>query len=150
VSGILTSPSTQTRRRMEAVRRRDTGPEMALRSALHGRGLRFRVDAPIQGRRRRADLVFTRVRIAVYVDGCFWHRCPLHGTLPKSNTDWWVHKLQANVERDRATDRDLTNAGWLVIRVWEHEDVSEAATRVEEAYLDRRHERNRIVERTKE
>ncbi len=122
----------RTRARMSRQRRRDTAPEMALRRELHRRGLRFFVDrAPIAGMRRRADLVFPRRHVAVYVDGCFWHRCPLHATAPKNNAEWWDAKLTANVRRDRDTDARLTDAGWIVVRVWEHEDATTAADRVQ-------------------
>lgn len=117
---------------MERQGRRDTKPELALRKELWGRGLRYRVDvAPIRGLRRRADLVFSRSKVAVYVDGCFWHSCPTHATVPKSNREWWVAKLATNVDRDRDTDARLGEAGWMVVRVWEHEGVTEAADRVE-------------------
>lgn len=117
---------------MQAVRRRDTKPELLLRSALHRRGLRFYVDrAPLPKMRRRADLVFPRKRVAVYVDGCFWHGCPVHGTWPKNNADWWRAKIERNQARDRDTDRQLADAGWAVVRVWEHEGP-EAADRVAE------------------
>jgi DNA mismatch endonuclease (patch repair protein) len=89
--------------------------------------------APIKGVRRRADVVFTRSRVAVFVDGCFWHACPIHATWPKANADWWRAKLKANVERDRDTDRRLGDAGWSVVRVWEHESAADAADRVEDA-----------------
>lgn len=114
--------------------RRDTAPELALRRELHRRGRRFFVDRPpLAGLRRRADLVFPRRRVAVYVDGCFWHSCPQHATRPKSNADWWAQKLAANVARDRDTDDRLTAAGWAVVRVWEHEDPTSAADRVQAA-----------------
>lgn len=118
---------------MAAVRRRDTRPELALRHALHGRGLRYFVDrAPLaEDRRRRADLVFPRARVAVFVDGCFWHGCPEHTRLPTANAEWWAAKLEGNVSRDRETDARLAAAGWRVVRVWEHEPVEEAASRVE-------------------
>lgn len=107
---------------------------MRLRAALHARGLRYRLDQPIvPGRRRRVDIVFRPARVAVYVDGCFWHCCPDHGTIPRNNRAWWTEKLAANVARDRDTDRELQDAGWQVIRIWEHEDVDEAADRVERA-----------------
>jgi DNA mismatch endonuclease (patch repair protein) len=116
---------------MLANRRRDTGPERALRSELHRRGLRFRVDhPPVVGIRCRADLVFTRRRIAVFVDGCFWHACPTHGNLPKANREWWRTKLELNVVRDQRNNEALRNAGWQVIRIWEHELVESAADRV--------------------
>lgn len=116
---------------MQNTRRRDTPAELALRSALHRRGLRFFVDrAPLPGMRRRADLVFTRARVAVYVDGCFWHGCPLHGTAPKANAEWWRKKIARNQERDRDTVRRLAEAGWCVVRIWEHESTESAAARV--------------------
>jgi DNA mismatch endonuclease (patch repair protein) len=116
---------------MRAARRRDTGPELALRRLLHQRGLRYRVDAPLTGTRRRADVCFTSRRIAVFVDGCFWHSCPQHGTLPKANHEWWADKLERNVTRDRDTDAVLSAASWRVVRVWEHEDMGLAADRIE-------------------
>jgi len=121
---------------MRANRRRDTGPEMALRRELHRRGLRYRVDyAPVPGLRCRADIVFTRARMAVFVDGCFWHSCPVHRTHPAANRDWWREKLDRNVERDRRNDRELGAAGWHVERVWEHELAATAADRIERALL---------------
>lgn len=120
-------------KRMKAQRRRDTGPELALRKELWRRGLRYRVDHKVEGRRRRVDIVFIGARIAVFVDGCFWHSCPAHATKPKANQEWWRAKLAANVDRDRLTDQALTLAGWTVIRVWEHEDVLSAADRIEAA-----------------
>lgn len=129
-------PSTdpQTSARMRRQRRRDTVPEVALRRELHGRGVRYFVDrAPLKGIRRRADLVFPRRRVAVYVDGCFWHRCPQHATDPKNNAEWWAAKLAANVARDRNTDAALAAAGWTVVRIWEHENPAEAADRVQAA-----------------
>lgn len=119
--------------RMRRNPRRDTKPEVALRSELHRRGLRFRKDLPIRapGRVVRPDVAFTRARLAVFVDGCFWHACPLHSTQPRANTDYWRPKLARNVARDRAVDAALTAAGWQVVRAWEHEPVAEAAERVE-------------------
>ena len=97
-------------------------------------GYRYRVDmAPLPGLRRKADLVFTRRRVAVFVDGCFWHRCPEHATLPAANRDWWEAKLARNVERDTETNRLLTEAGWTVLRVWECEPPDIAAQRVRQA-----------------
>jgi DNA mismatch endonuclease (patch repair protein) len=119
---------------MSKLGRRDTAPELALRSELHRRGLRFRVDRPpLTGLRSRADIVFGPARVAVYVDGCFWHSCPEHGTKPKANAEWWERKLARNRERDAETDRVLREHGWDVVRVWEHEDPEEAAARVEAA-----------------
>lgn len=124
---------------MSRLGRRDTTPELALRSELHRRGFRFRVDrAPVPGLRSRADIVFGPARVAVYVDGCFWHSCPEHGTRPKANADWWGRKLDRNQERDRETDRVLGEHGWEVVRIWEHEDPIEAADRVAKAVGRRR------------
>jgi DNA mismatch endonuclease (patch repair protein) len=104
---------------------------MALRSSLHRRGLRFFVDrAPVAGLRRRADILFPRARVAVYVDGCFFHGCPEHATWPKHNAVFWRDKIEANRARDRDTDARLREAGWEVIRVWEHESAEEAAARI--------------------
>ncbi|UEL33498.1 very short patch repair endonuclease [Rhodococcus sp. C1] len=129
-----TDPATSAR--MSAQRRRDTKPEIALRRELHRRRLRYFVDrAPIKGVRRRADLVFPRRKVAVFVDGCFWHSCPQHATFPKNNAQWWTDKLAANVVRDRDTDARLAEQGWTVIRIWEHEDPLVAAERVQKALL---------------
>ncbi|TQC44363.1 very short patch repair endonuclease [Rhodococcus sp. WS4] len=130
-----TDPETSAR--MRAQRRRDTAPELALRRELHRRGVRYFVDrAPIKGVRRRADLVFPRRKVAVYVDGCFWHSCPQHATFPKNNAQWWAEKLAGNVTRDRDTDTRLTDAGWTVIRIWEHENPVIAADKVQHALDD--------------
>jgi DNA mismatch endonuclease, patch repair protein len=119
---------------MARVARRDTLPEMELRRILHSRGLRYRVDvSPDSSLRGRADILFPRARVAVYVDGCFWHSCPEHGVLPKSNREWWRAKLEATVRRDRATEKVLRERGWTVLRVWEHESPKSAADRVETA-----------------
>lgn len=117
--------------RMSRQKRKDTAPEIALRRELFRRGLRYRVDLPIVGRRRRVDIAFTRRKVAVFVDGCFWHSCPLHATTPVSNRDWWIEKLAGNVRRDRESDRDLEARGWTVVRVWEHESAVSAADRIE-------------------
>lgn len=119
---------------MQSNRSRDTGPELRLRSELYRRGLRYFVDrAPIKGVRRRADIVFPRKRIAVFVDGCFWHGCPQHHTVSKTNAAYWAGKVEDNRNRDRDTDALLTAENWTVIRIWEHEDVRCAADRVERA-----------------
>jgi len=123
--------SPDVRTRMQAVRRRDTAAELAIRRLLHGRGLRYRVDQPVLSQRRlRADLIFRAARIAVFVDGCFWHCCPQHATQPRVNQSWWASKLSDNWRRDRQTDQDLAAAGWHVIRVWEHERPTTAASRI--------------------
>ncbi len=129
----VTRPVTdaKTSARLSKQRRRDTKPEVALRRELHRRGLRYFVDrAPLKGMRRRADLVFPRRKVAVYVDGCFWHSCPVHATKPRNNAQWWADKLAANVARDRDTDTRLIEEGWRVVRIWEHEDPVVAAQRV--------------------
>lgn len=124
---------------MLANRSRDTGPELAIRRLLHARGFRYRANArPLPDLRRTADLVFRPAKVAVFVDGCFWHRCPEHGGTPKSNTDYWVRKLERNADRDRDTDARLGSAGWLVIRIWEHEDPAAAAERVARRVVQRR------------
>jgi DNA mismatch endonuclease (patch repair protein) len=124
---------------MQSTRQRDTSGEIGLRRELHRRGLRYRVDiAPLPGIRRRADVVFPRLKIAVYCDGCFWHGCPQHGTWPKANAEWWRSKIEANKRRDSDTDARLAEAGWLGIRVWEHEDFDAAAERVARAVDQRR------------
>lgn len=115
---------------MRTIRQTGTSAELAVRRALYARGLRYRVDVrPSRVIATRADIVFKRQRIAVFIDGCFWHRCPVHATYPKSNSVWWASKLAANVERDRQNSRLLEKEGWLVLRFWGHElpsDVSEA------------------------
>ena len=124
---------------MQQQRRRDTRPEVALRRSLHAAGLRYRVELPvIPTLHRRADIVFGPTKVAVFVDGCFWHMCPQHATSPKANADWWRQKLERNRERDRDTDRMLLAQGWLPVRVWEHENMAEAAVRVAEAVRRRR------------
>ncbi len=140
VAGSGPTPSSAgVSERMARVARRDTKPEIGLRRELHRRGLRYRVDTtPVSALRGRADVVFRPTRVAVYVDGCFWHSCPQHGVLPKSNREWWQVKLKATVERDRASERVLQEMGWQVLRVWEHEDPVEAADRVEAAVATRR------------
>lgn len=115
---------------MQLTRRRDTPGEVALRTVLHALGLRYRVDANLPGTRRRADVAFVRARVAVFVDGCFWHGCPTHGTWPKSNAAWWRAKIHANAARDRDTDTRLRQVGWTVLRFWAHEDMTIAARRV--------------------
>jgi DNA mismatch endonuclease, patch repair protein len=123
----------------KANRGRDTRPETLLRSALHRRGLRFRVHRrPAPDVRATADIVFGPARVAVFVDGCFWHRCPEHSSIPKANRDWWVEKLERNVERDARTSSTLEERGWTVIRIWEHEPPDEAADRIERLVRERR------------
>lgn len=125
-------------RRMRSQRQRDTAAELSLRSVLHRNGLRFRVHYPLLKLRRTADIAFPRLRIAVFVDGCFWHGCPEHGTWPKANAEWWREKIDSNRSRDADTDRKLAEAGWCVVRVWEHEQPEVAARVIEAAVRNAR------------
>jgi DNA mismatch endonuclease, patch repair protein len=127
-------PSSEGRSaNMRANRRTDTKPELALRHALHRLGYRYRKDFRLDldsGRRVRPDIVFTARKVAVFVDGCFWHACPEHGSKPKANEWYWSPKLVKNVERDRMNDAALILAGWTVVRLWEHVPVDEAIATV--------------------
>lgn len=128
-----------TSRRMSQQKSRNTGIEVVLRQELHRRGLRYRVHRrPIPAVRREADIIFGPAKVAVFVDGCFWHGCPVHATWPKSNEQFWRNKIEGNERRDRDTDQRLAEAGWLPLRVWEHEAPSEAADRVGAAVAARR------------
>lgn len=130
--------SAANRKTMQANRSRDTRPELAVRSAVHARGLRYRVAVrPIRGVRRSADLVFTRARVAVFLDGCFWHGCPDHFHLPATNQAYWGPKIAGNAARDAETDRLLVAEGWTVLRFWEHTLALEAATQIEGVVRDR-------------
>jgi DNA mismatch endonuclease, patch repair protein len=124
---------------MQSNRSRDTKPELALRSAVHALGLRYRVGAkPLAGLRRTADLVFPTTKVAVFLDGCFWHGCPEHHTVATANAKFWADKVSGNRARDRDTDARLDAAGWVSVRVWEHEDPAEAAQRVRDVVRSRR------------
>ncbi|MEV6202014.1 very short patch repair endonuclease [Streptomyces sp. NPDC051771] len=141
--GTSWASSSGTRRSMQSNKSRDTKPELALRRAVHALGLRYQVSKrPIPKVRRTADLVFTRARMAVFLDGCFWHVCPEHFTVSKTNPEYWASKAETNRARDMQTDHLLEDAGWAVLRVWEHEDPTEAAVRVRKLY------KRRISERT--
>jgi DNA mismatch endonuclease (patch repair protein) len=130
--------SAANRKTMQANRSRDTRPELAVRSAVHARGLRYRVAVrPVRSVRRSADLVFTRARVAVFLDGCFWHGCPEHFQMPATNPDYWELKIAANAARDAETDRLLVAEGWTVLRFWEHTVAVEVATRIEDVVRDR-------------
>lgn len=119
---------------MQGNRSRDTKPELAVRSAVHRRGIRFRVSIrPEPELPRTADLVLRKSRIAVFVDGCFWHGCPEHHTQPTTNSEYWSDKITRNVERDTETSAYLQQAGWTVLRFWEHENPESVADRVQDA-----------------
>lgn len=127
----LVPDSQHVRERMQRQRRANTGPEVALRSRLHSRGYRFRLNYPVPGApKRKIDIAFVSPRVAVFVDGCFWHRCPDHSRPVSNNGRWWDAKLATNVARDRDTDERLRSAGWAVLRCWEHEHVEDVASRV--------------------
>lgn len=132
---VLTSPaatSPHASKAMRANRRSDTSPELALRSELHRRGLRFRKDLRIsfEGGWARPDIAFTRQKLAIFVDGCFWHRCPEHGRMPKSNRSYWGPKLARNVERDHRNNLQLIDHGWRVVRFFEHVPAEDAADQI--------------------
>lgn len=134
-SGSVVKPSSpEASARLARVRQKDTAAELRLRRTLHARGLRYRLHVPLLEKPRRvADIVFRRRKLAIFVDGCFWHGCPQHGTSSKSNADFWRDKIETNKKRDLDTNQRLTAAGWRVLRVWEHEDAEDAADRIMEA-----------------
>jgi DNA mismatch endonuclease, patch repair protein len=112
---------------MAKQRSKDTQIELGIRRRLHGRGFRYRVHVrPLPNVRREADIVFRPAKVAIFIDGCFWHGCPEHATWPSANADWWRAKIERNRQRDAETDQLLADAGWRVIRIWEHEDLDEA------------------------
>ncbi|MFD8159643.1 very short patch repair endonuclease [Streptomyces malaysiensis] len=133
--------SAANRRSMLGNRNRDTSPELLLRSLVHAAGLRYRVAAkPLPEMRRTADMVFRPVKVAVFIDGCFWHGCPEHFVMPKSHRPYWEDKISRNIQRDRDTDNRLVEAGWLVLRFWEHLEPQACAVTVIEAVAARRQE----------
>jgi DNA mismatch endonuclease (patch repair protein) len=133
---------------MSRQRRRDTKPELEIRRRLHAAGLRYRVDVRLEADLRvRGDIVWAQDRVVVFVDGCYWHGCPLHGTAPKANAAWWRSKLDENVARDRRVDRTLDERGWLVLRFWEHEDPGQVASAISEQRAERRRSTLRPVRR---
>ncbi|WP_307837664.1 very short patch repair endonuclease [Actinoplanes couchii] len=132
--------SAGVRKSMQANTGRDTKPELALRRAVHARGLRYFVNRrPIKAVRRTADLLFPRLRLAVFLDGCFWHGCPRHHTISKTNAAFWAEKVATNRQRDTNTNLRLADAGWTVLRIWEHEAIEEAADKVAETVTTLRH-----------
>lgn len=131
---LMVPSSAVVSAQMSRLPRRDTGPEVELRRLLHAQGLRYRVQLPVRDwRRRTIDVAFTRVKVAVFVDGCFWHGCPKHGMVPRSNQEWWTAKLEANRRRDAETTAHLEARGWRVLRFWSHQDVSDVAVAVMQA-----------------
>lgn len=131
-------PSPEKSAAMRGVRTTGTAPEIELRRRLHGAGLRFRVGFPLPGRPRRSiDIAFTRFHLAVFVDGCFWHGCPIHGGKPRTNAAFWEAKITGNRARDRDTDAHLESAGWVVLRLWEHVAPEEAVKAVKTALAER-------------
>lgn len=134
------APSTpDASHRMQRVRQQNTSAEVALRRELHACGLRYRIQVPVLTKPRRvADVAFSRLRVAVFVDGCFWHGCPEHATWPKKNAEFWRSKILANKERDLDTDRRLREDGWVVVRAWAHEAPSAIAARVVSVIRSRR------------
>ena len=131
--------SEATRRSMQGNRGRDTAPEMAVRRIVHARGLRYRVDVrPVAALNRRADLVFSRVKVAVFIDGCFWHGCRDHHTVAKTNAIYWAEKVANNRERDADTSERLRESGWLVLRFWEHQPANDIAEAIIIAVQERR------------
>jgi DNA mismatch endonuclease, patch repair protein len=127
-AGVPRASSALYRARMENTKQRDTSLELRVRSLLHRRGLRFRVDLrPSDVVRGRADIVFPRHRLAVFLDGCFWHGCPVHATWPKANAEWWRNKIEGNRARDQRVVDTLCAHGWIALRFWEHEDAHRIA-----------------------
>lgn len=123
--------SESVSQRMRNTRQRDTPMELEVRAELKNKGFQFEVDFSIKGvTRARPDIVFCADRVAIFLDGCFWHSCPTHGTTPRTNRQWWTEKLASNVERDRRHVRELNAAGWQVLRYWEHEDPATVANDV--------------------
>ncbi|MEV3892862.1 very short patch repair endonuclease [Streptomyces anulatus] len=131
--------SAARRRNMQAIRSRDTKPERLIRRLVHANGLRYRVAArPLPDLRRTADMVFRPAKVAVFIDGCYWHGCPEHYVSPKTNPGYWSEKVARNVARDRDTDERLSAAGWLVLRFWEHQSSDACALSIISAVRERR------------
>lgn len=130
-SARVEATTPEARRRMQRVRQKNTSVELELRRGLHARGLRFRIQVPVLTKPRRvADVALSGLRVAVFVDGCFWHGCPLHATWPKANAEFWRAKILANRKRDGDTNERLRAEGWTVVRVWGHEPSKQAAKRI--------------------
>ncbi|MEU6953871.1 very short patch repair endonuclease [Streptomyces sp. NPDC045714] len=135
--------SAARRRNMQAIRSRDTKPERLIRRLVHANGLRYRVATrPLPDLRRTADMVFRPAKVAVFIDGCYWHGCPEHYVSPKTNSGYWSEKVARNVARDRDTDKQLSAAGWLVLRFWEHQSSDACALSIISAVHERRNDLN--------
>lgn len=135
----LWASSAAARNTMQANRGRDTKAELAVRRLVHARGLRYRVNVrPERDLRRTADLLFTRARVAVFIDGCYWHGCPQHFSIPATNLDYWEGKIGRNRRRDIETTALLEERGWTVLRFWEHETPGSVADSIAEAVQSRR------------
>lgn len=140
-SARVEASTPEARRRMQRVRQKNTSAEAALRRELHARGLRYRIHVPVLTQPRRvADVAFSGLRVAVFVDGCFWHGCPQHATWPKQNAEFWRAKILANQKRDRDTDERLRAEGWKVVRAWAHEPPERVAAKVA-TIVEKRRER---------
>lgn len=136
--------SPETSQRLARVRQRDTDIEIELRKALYALGLRYRLQVPLLSKPRRvADIVFPGPRVAVFVDGCFWHGCPIHATWPKKNAEFWRAKIEANRARDADTNQRLRDQGWEVVRIWAHESPIEAAQHISKIIEKRKHRSKR-------
>lgn len=143
--------SPEVSARMSRQASRDTTPEVAVRKLLHAAGYRYRINERVPDMSRRTiDIAFTRAKVAVMIDGCFWHGCPEHATQPKSNSEWWRVKLDRNVARDVETTEHLTTAGWTVLRFWEHTPAAEVAATVRAAVDQANQDRNRGIESARE
>jgi DNA mismatch endonuclease (patch repair protein) len=129
LSPPASSPAAESRMKRQA--RKDTEPELVIRQSLHAQGLRYRLQTPVPGLKRRSiDICFRRAKVAVFVDGCFWHGCPVHGTTPAANSAWWSAKIERNRRRDAETTRHLTALGWTVLRYWEHAAADQVVAEV--------------------
>lgn len=136
--------SAANRRNMQAIRSRDTKPEQLIRRLVHAHGLRYRVcTRPLPDLRRTADMVFRPAKVAVFIDGCYWHGCPGHYVPPKTNSGYWSEKVARNMARDRDTDERLKEAGWTVLRFWEHDSAEDCALEIATTVVELRTGRRR-------
>jgi DNA mismatch endonuclease (patch repair protein) len=147
----MTPSSPGVSARMSRQASKDTAVELAVRRLLHAAGLRYRVEYPVPGLpRRRIDVAFPRAKVAVLIDGCFWHGCPQHATHPKANADWWRTKLDRNMARDRETTEHLLAAGWTVLRFWEHTPAEDVAATVRAAVAEEKRDRDKLKDKARE